>query len=428
MKDHSTPLWRELTATGTESIAITPGAATVPGAFNISGVPAATDNHRNYVQGFWGHLTIVVDPDAAGSAISFDQLYKGMASWRVSSPLLGDVFSPTHTRGAVLGHIIQVLALGYQYPQPARAQIPASTDTDVTIDLFYWLPLSYEVLKKPHETAQWVGFFDGGTMEGVVDAATVYDADYAGAVTKTGTLRAYVEYLPSPDAFLGVPCQWRERRVSGGGSQPIIRNVGGETSLTGIKPGCGLAGLFWLSDAAGIGLGGPDGVDNITSVEIPWRGQQLLRNVDPYFLALRRATRHRVGPIAGAGAAGAALHDGAGWPYTMAATPNGRPGAQASAMFWPIIFPGSEFETSKAQRASGDLPINMNVTAGISAEHRFVTWELLEYTDDQVGRMAVAMLGNEVGLYEPNRKALNDNNPDPAKLRYTRIMFERRAR
>lgn len=425
MRDHTTPLYKELSARGAETVAITPSAATAQAEFVISGVPPATDNHRNYLTGFLVHLQIVVDPDAAGSAVSFDQLYKGMASVSVRSPLFGPVFDATHTRGAVLGHLIQVLAGNYQYPQPARIQIPASTDTDVTIDLYYWVPLSYEFLKKPHETAQWTGFFDGGDLVASVDAATVFDGDYAGAVTKNGVVRAVAEYFPSPDAFLGVPVQWRERQIVGGGGSPVLKGMGMDTHWQGVTQGCGLVALYMLTDAAGIGLGGGDGVDNILSVEIPFRSQLTLRNLDPLFVAQSRAMRGRTGPISGSGAAGVALHAGGGWPFTMAATPNGRPAAQAAAMFLPMIFPGKEFETSKAQRLIGDHQVNFSFTTPVTTIHRFVSMELMEFDPNLVAKAAAAMLGPSYQQYSANRKALGDNPKASKKaLRYTRILFE----
>lgn len=420
MRDHTTPIFQELTSSGSESVSLTPGAARTTGTFNITGIDPVTDGKRNYATGFWGHLNTTLDPDAAGSAVSADKLGKAMASWRVFSPIMGEVFPHNVTRGSVLYHLIQVLALGYHYPQHARAQIPANTDTDVTLDLYYFLPLSYEFLKKPHETAQWVGFFDQGLLEGTLDVSTVFDGDYAGSVLKAPTaLRAWVEYLPSPDNFLGVPTQWRDREISGGGSQPTLVGVGQETQLTGVRPGCGLASLWWLTDATGIGLGGPDGVDNITQYELPWRNQKLVRNLDPVFLSLRRAVGKRVGPVAGLGTT--IIHDGAGWPSTMDSTPNNRPGANSQQMFLPLVHLGTEAETSKFQRVAGNLKVNFTTTAAITNAHRFVSHEFMEFDDVQVDKMFRAM-GIDPQFFAFVRKPLLDNEPNQEKLRYTRIM------
>ena len=420
MRDHTSPIRAELKSAGSESVALTPGTGQQRATFNIVGIDPVTDGKRNYAQAFWCHCTTVVDPDAAGNAINADKLAKVMASLRLQSPLLGEVFPQAHTRGAVLYHIIQVVACGYRYPQAARAQIPASTDTDVTIDLFYLMPLSYETLKKPHETAQWVGFFDQGVLEGTLDVSTILDGDYAGAVLKATTaLRAWVEYLPSPDNSLGVPVQWVDREIAGGGSSPILQGVGQQTQLNGVRPGCGLAWMSWLTDATGIGLGGPDGVDNITAIEIPWRNQKNLRNLDPFFLELRRIVGGRVGPISGLGTT--IMHDGGGWPFTMADTPSNRPAASSQSMFLPIVAMGRDSETSKFQRVQGNLQVNFTVTAAISTSHRFLTCEFMEYDDPQIDRCFRAM-GIDPAFFEYRRKALLDNDPDPEKLRYSRIM------
>ena len=334
MRDHTTPTIQELTSTGSESASVTPGAAQVSSVFNIAGLdPVNALGHRMYAQAFWLHMTTTFDPDAAGSAVNHDKLPKVLASGRLFSPLLGEYFPAKMTRGPVLYHIIGVLASGYQYPQGARTQIPASTDTDVTIDLYFKFPLANEYLKKPHETSFWVGLFDQGALEASCEISTALDGDYAGAVLKTPTtFRAWVVTQASPDIYLGCPVQWRDREVTGGGTQPTLLNVGQETQLTGVKSGCGLAWLSWLTNATGIGMGGPDGTDNLTQVELPWRGQKNVRNLDPFFVALREAAGKRVGPISGIAAA---VHDGGGWPFTMADTPSNRLAASAQSMFLP---------------------------------------------------------------------------------------------
>jgi hypothetical protein len=427
MRDHTTPIVQELTSSGAESVTLVPGSAQVKGTFNITGIDPVTDGKRNYTTGFWGHLSTVVDADAAGNAVSADKLAKCMASWRLFSPIMGEVMPEKHTRGSVLYHMIQVLALGYAYSQHARAQIAANTDADTTIDLFYFLPLSYEFLKKPHETAQWTGFFDQGLLEGSLDTSAVLDGDYTGAVLKATTqLRAWIEYLPSPDIFLGVPVQWRDREIAGGGSQPVLTGVGQETQLTGVRPGCGLAFLAWLTDATGIGLGGPDGVDNITQYELPWRNQKMVRNLDPLFLNLRRAVGGRkVGPTAGTGTT--IMGDGAGWPSTMDATPNNRPGADSQKLCLPLVFPGLDAETSKFQRVNGNLKVNFTTTAAISNAHRFLSCEFMEFEDRQIDTMFRAM-GVQPAHFDYRRKALLDNNPSDEKLRYTRILATPKGR
>jgi hypothetical protein len=421
MRDGTTPFFKELGATGSTALSVTPGSVATPATFNMTGLPPVSpDGQHNYAQAIWCHVQLAFNPDAAGSAVDWDRLYKAVASFRVTSQWLGDVFSPSHTRGVVAGHIIGPLASGYRYPMSARAQIPASTDTTLTVDLYYKLPLSYECLKKPKETAQWVGFFENGIFEVLIGTTTVFDGDYAGAVIEAPiTVRAWMEYEPSPDLYLGVPVQWRERVIAGGGPQTQLMSVGQETNWNGVQAGCGLMWLSWLADPGNLGLGGASSVDNLTSYEAAWRGQQQIQNLDPLFISLRQATRGRVAPIAGLGTT--IMADGGGWPYTMDATPNGRVAGQSTAMFLPLVFPGNEFETSKAQRVLGNLQINSTATSTISNAHRYVSCELMEFTDTQVQRLKVAM-----GIppsFKSGRKSLYDNSIAHEDARYTRILF-----
>lgn len=420
MRDNVTPRFKDLTASGSNTISITPGSAAQSGKFETSGVrPREPNGFLNYITRWWDHMTITLDADAAGTVINWDKLYKGVQSVELLSKDLGTIYAHQHTRGAVLGHIIGPIGLGYEYPQPARTQIPVA-DADTTVDLTYCVPLAHNVLAKPIETAQWAGFFDNGTLETMVAVSTVYDGDYAGLVTKAPcTLRAVAEYISSPDQFLGVPIQWQDREITGGGDSPILRQVGTKTGWEGTTPGCGLLALLWLSDATGIGLNGPDGVDNITTLEIPWLGQENLKNLDGFYFDLRQRA-NRFGPRAGIGAT--IMVDGAAWPTTMAVTTgvDNRPSANAQNLFLGIVMPGKETETSKVPRVLGDLTVNFTHTTAVSSAHRFVSCELMEFSEPQV--IALAARAGFSGSAE--RKQLRQSQVgDAGKLRYTRVMF-----
>lgn len=419
MRQHTTSLFYELSSEGgSKSISITPGSAAQSGKFSISGIAPRVQDMRNYLVRLWPHLFITVDTDAAGNAIVWDKLAKGLQSLEVISPVMGVNYPHFHTLGATLMHLISVVALGYEYPQGARIQIPANADADYDVDLFYVVPFANEFLYDPMETAQWTGFFDGGTIEMRVAPSTIYDGDYAGAVTKTPcTLRCLAETLPSPREFIGVPFQWRRRQIAGGGSSPLLKNVGGETSLNGISPGCGLGGLFWLTDATGMGLGGSDGVDNITSVTMDWRGQKNIQNLDGYYHAIRAHTEKRTSPISLS--ATVPLIDATEWPKSMSATGVNRPSADPQQMFLPLVAPGRELMTSKVQRVLGDLQVDFTSTAAFTNPHEFMTLEFLEFTEDQVNAMAT------LGLFrgQPERKNATGKPGKLGNFRYTAVEF-----
>jgi hypothetical protein len=376
---------------------------------------------RNMMTAFYPHLALTLDTDPAGGPINWDVLAKGVVSMELISPILGNVFPHFHTRGPTLMHLISVIALRYEYPQGARSQIPLNVDADYTVDLFYVLPIAQECLADPMESAQWTGFYDGGTVEIITAANTIYEDVYPGAVTKAPvTLRCLAEAIPVSREYIGVPNQWRRRQIAGGGSSPVLKNVGGETSMNGIAPGCGLAGLFWLTDATGIGLGGPDGVDALTSIALQWRGLKQNQNLDGFFHYVRKAQEKRTSPISGTGVS--PPEDGANWPSTMGATAaqaNGRPSQNSQQMFLPIIAPGRDLETAKLQRVLGDLQIDFNTSPAITAPHEFMSWEFLEFSEAQANALAT------LGLFRGSatRKNINGRPGKPSNFRYTAIEF-----
>lgn len=421
MRNETTGLFKELVATNNETVSITPGAATQVGTFQISSMPPTTAGRRNYLEHVHVGLTVTLDPDAGGGPVRHDQLFKAASNFTLRSPFFGDYYTEQQSRGAVLGLITDVVANGYMMDSPARIEVPANTDSDVTIDVTWTLPFAHEVLEKPSELTQWLGFFEGGIQQTVIAAESVYGTEYPGAVIKAPTtLRAYVEYRPDRDNWIGVPFQWRERQVVNGGNQPILTNMGGETNLHGIQPGAGVPWMCWLGNPTAMGLDGPSNVDNVVSVEVPWRGQMALRNIDGYFKSLRRAMGKRVGPISGLGATIA--HDNSGWPNTQATVHNGRPSANAQALFLPFIHPGKDFKTSKAQRLIGNLPFNFTFTTPVTGTHRFVTWELLEFSPDHLQRLQDAAGWSGLTRFRADLGS-GGRIADEGDLRYTRWLF-----
>jgi hypothetical protein len=426
MRNATTPLSYELTSEGgSKSIAITPGAATQSGRFNIGGIPPRLGDMRVYTTRFFPHLATTLDTDAAGGPIVWDKLSKALVSAELISPVLGTVYPHFHTRGPTLMHLISLVALGYEYPQGARTQIPLDVDADYDVDLFFCMPIAHECLADPLETAQWSGFFDGGTLEMIVAISTIFGTDYAGAVTKTPTtLRCLAEAIPSQREFIGVPFQWRRRSIAGGGTSPQLKNVGGETSLNGISPGAGLAGMWWLTNATGIGLGGNDGVDNITAITLDWRGQKNIQNLDGFFHWQRIATEKRTSPVSLS--LTVPQQDSANWPHAQSSvlqtgtTSPQRPSLDPEAMFLPIVAPGRALQTAKVQRVLGDLQVDLQSTVAFTAPHEFMTFELLEFNETQANALA------QLGLFQgqSTRKQLQPGTGKASNLRYTAIEFQ----
>lgn len=369
MRNHTTPKIHELVSTGGgKNPSVTPSASSPQSVtFTMNSLPVGKDNR------FWYYVTALNlkvsftldQPSSSGSAINADKLWKVLQSVQVQSPLLGQVFSHSNTRGAVLGNIIQPYGFGFG-ALPVRAQI-SSSDGDTTVTLYYRIPFAYEFLRKPHETSPWAGFLEGGTVEAKLDLTTVFDGDSTGAVIEAPTsMRAWLEMIPSPEAVIHTPIHWREHIIPGSTTKFVIQDLGSPDGLQGIdqSKGVGVAFLGMLTDATGIGLSGADGADNITQFDIPWRNQDRVECPDALYVAQFASMGPHKRPKG-------ASHDGGGFPYTIAATPQGNLN-DAQALFVPLIVPGRDTETSKLQTVSGAKEVNFAFTSTPSGSARFV--------------------------------------------------------
>jgi hypothetical protein len=367
MRNHTTPKIHELVSTAGKNPTVTPGASAQSVTFLLNNIPTGKQGKFwYYVTALVLKLVVVVDqPAAGGTAINPDKLWKILQSVQVQCPILGMLFSHANTRGSVLGNLIQAFGFGYSAVH-TRAQI-AAADGDTTVTMYYRIPFAYEFLRKPHETSPWGGFLEGGTVEAKLDVSTILDGDSTGAVTKaTTSFRAWLELIPSPEAVLHTPCHWREHITPGASTRHVIQDMGSPDGLQGTNQakGVGVAVLLNLTDATGIGLSGSDGADNITGFDIPWRDQARVDVPDSSFMAMYahmgafKASRN-------------GTHDGSGFPYTIAATPNGDLN-DAQALVFPLIVPGRDTETSKLQTVAGAKEINFTYTATPSGSNRFV--------------------------------------------------------
>lgn len=377
MRNHTTPHIHELLSTAGKTPPLTPGSSVQTAQFLLNAIP-------NGVPGkFWYYtmcinleLQVTVDqPAMGGTAIDPDKLWKIIQSIQLQTPILGTIYTHNNTRGAVLGNIIQRLGYGFG-AEHLRAQI-AAADGDTLVIQNYRIPLSFECFRKPHETAPWGGFLEGGTFEVKLDVSTVLGSDSTGAVTKAPCqVRAWLEMIPSPEPVLHVPFNFREHILPGSTNKHIIQDMGSPDGLQGTDQqlGAGIVALDYLTDATGIGLLGADGADNFLGFDMPWRNQervdvpQALFSTHTSMVGIRTANKNT-----------ASTHDGAGYPYTLAATPNGLLN-DVQALIVPFVSPGRDLETTKIQTVYGAKEINVQYTAIPSGAARFLgfylyTWE-----------------------------------------------------
>jgi hypothetical protein len=406
MRNHTNPLKWQLSAAGNKAPTYTPGTAEGSAAtFNLQGLPGRTEDMFAMGAAVCIEVSGDLDQESAGnSTVDMDQLYQMVSSIRLRSEVLGELFPAQHTRGAVVGNIIAPVGAGYRIPQTIRSQIP-TTNQDNYFRVLYRLPLAQELFRKPHHHAIWLPLLEGGELEVRMGAASVLGG--AGSL-EVCTIRAWIEYFPIPEAVIPRPVSWREYITPGGSTQHILRNVGGQSGLRGLKSGARLAFLANLGDLAG--LAGSDGPDNFTRLDYPWRGQVSLDAIQAEVYSMLVGIRHAVTP----GGAGTSTTNQWAWPYRVGLAPDPStadvPTNSANLLFLPMVFPGNDAELTKLQKVAGDLVCNYGYTATPSGSSRFVSCEVGDYTDDMKEEI-MRLMGRDPNLHALAKKTLNKNNP-----------------
>jgi len=415
MKVFTTPKIHELVSTAGKNPSVTPSASSVQTAqFLLNTLPTGkAGRFWYYVQSLVVKMvTTVTQAGGAGSVINPDKLWKVLASVAVQSPILGELFPHRNTRGAVLGNIIQPITMGYN-SFPLNAQIAAANGS-TTITLFYRIPFACEFLKKSHETSPWTGLLEGGTLEVKCDLNSVLSADSTGVTIAAPTnFRAWLELQPQPEAVIHTPMHWREYLLPGSTTRHQLLDMGAPDGLKGIdiSKGAGLAFLGLLHNPTGLGLAGATTFDTITGVDVPWRDQDRIDAPDALVAALY-ASKKRMVLSGNGGVKGTTIANDFGYPYSInqgnsADFANAGDGGASGLMFFPIVSPGYEMETSKLQSVKGARDVNITYSATPSGQQRFLAQEFPVFDEGFSEGLKDLLLGGHVPGATLEPKTLN---------------------
>jgi hypothetical protein len=415
MKVFTTPKIHELVSTAGKNPSVVPSASGVQTAtFLLNTLPTGkAGRFWYYVQALLVKMSVVVtQAGGAGSVINPDKLWKCLASVGVQTPILGELYPHRNTRGAVLGNIIQTLGMGYQ-AFPLNAQV-AAANGNTTVTLFYRIPFAMEILKKSHETSPWTGMLEGGTVEVKCDLNSVLSADSTGVtIAAPCNFRAWLELQPQPEAVIHTPAHWREYLLPGSTTRHQLLDMGSPDGLKGvdISKGAGLAFLGLLHNPTGLGLGGATTFDTITGVDVPWRDQDRIDAPDA-FLASLYAMKKRSVSSGGGGVKGTTIGNDFGFPYSIAQGnsadfANAGDGGASGLMYFPIVNPGYEIETSKLQSVKGARDINITYSATPAGQQRFLSLEFPVFDEGFSEGLKDLLLGGHVPGATLGPKTLN---------------------
>lgn len=427
MRNHTTPKVWELVSQQGKNPTITPGTGVTPVQFLLNALPTAKDNK------FWYYATtlwvkvvanITIPTDTTFTGTSSDYLWQIMSSMQVQTPILGQLFSHSNTRGAVLGNIIQYMGFGYN-ALPNVGNVGAGGAT-FNVCLYYRLPFSYEFLRKPHETSPWVGFLESGTVEIKIAPSTcLQNGVHPGATVNSVNLRCFLEMIPSPEAVIHTPVHWREHITPGNSPKHVITDMGSPDGLQGIDQsrGVGLASLMGLCGGIETGLTEDSTTqhlaNNYLAFDVPFRDQGRVDVPEQPFLALFEQmgnNRKVTGP--------AAASDGVSFPYlTNAPVPDGvtTPFNSPYSLIFPVVMPARDQETSKFQTVAGAKEMNFQYTTTPVASSRWVGCYFPQFDEQFAMSLAARINPNAAGAL--TAKTLNKQAGGVrgvGKLAYTR--------
>jgi hypothetical protein len=383
--------YQQLKATNGDAVSITPAAAAQVTSFRFDNIDTKLGTAWLYAEKI--RLWIEVNFDQAamgGSAVQADQLYRVLSSIQLKTDDLGTVYGPGDLNGPALGLIAQVISNRYALPLQPRTAI-ASSDGDTTVVLPIEIPLAHRCFYKGHQTGIWNGFLKrGGQLDVTWGSSTCYDAVSTGAVIKATTrIRAELVYTAEQEARPPMIWHWRMRNTPGGETKHTIRNVCQGAGITGASGTGKIAFLGYLADVNG--LGGADGVDNITRVYPRDRGQPSHNLTTPFFGPaswltdfVEEVRARNILPVA----------VGQTYPFGLGTQVETQPNV-ATAYFLPYFWPHVEGQqVSKLQEWSGDYYIEHDYTATPSGQAQWLSLELSYLTPTQ----EEFLMGERMGL------------------------------
>jgi hypothetical protein len=356
-------------AGGGDFPSLTPGSPTV---WNLNTIPLFQGNLANYVPALAVTITGTLNQiGGSGVRIPFDGLYRILIeSLEVRNAWHGSPMSPQHVKGAMLP-IIEQMAAGYRLFSRKRGFFPAAAAA-YPFSFSFPVPLSIGLGAKPHHTSQLAALYKEAQFSLQTAQAAILTALSPGATVTALQARCSAILLPEPELRVGPVMEWIDYQVAATAGQVNvpIQSFGNNSQLTKMEKGSGLFYFGLLTSNQG--LPGPFLPENITRLNVPWRGQYDTGHMQPYIAQqiLAMGNQRQIGSAADQGAA-TALSDTGNFPYTAALDQVGASELQG-LLAVPLVVPTTELELSKLQVVDGDESFNAQLSSGPSG-----TWHML---------------------------------------------------
>lgn len=362
--------WPLSAAGGGDNPALSPGSPTV---FNCNTIPLYQDRMAYYVPALIVTITgILTQAGGTGVRQSYDALARILIdSLEVRNAWHGSPVSPQYVKGAMLP-ILEQLTCGYRTMARKRGFFPAANGA-YSFSYSFPVPLSLGLGQKPHHTAQLAAFYKEAQLSLQIAPTSVLTALSPGATLSSLAARASAVLLPEPELRMGPIVEYVDYQVAATSGQVAvpIQSFGNNTQLTKTEKG---AGVFYFGLLTGnFGLPGPFSPENVTRLNVPWRGQTDTGHMVPYISQqILGMGNQRIIGSASDQAAALALSDASNFPYTPGNDPSNSTTEAANLLAFPIVAPADQLEVTKVQVVDGDEQINVTLSSGPSG-----TWHML---------------------------------------------------
>jgi len=376
--------WFLNAAGGGDNPAMVQGATTT---FNLNTVPLFQDRMANYIPACEVTITgILTQSGGTGVRQPFDALARVLVdSLEVKNAWYGAPVSPQHVKGAYIPLIEQILC-GYRAPSRKRGFFPAANGA-YSFSYTFLVPLSIGLGQKPHHSSQLAAFYKEAQLNVNVAAASVLTALSPGASLSSLAARCSAILVPEPELRLGPIVEFIDYQAAASTGQTgiPIQSFGNTTQTTKTEKGAGLVSFHLLT--SNFGLPGAFLPENVTRLNVPWRGQNDTAHIVPYLTQqlLAMGNQRVIGSVTDQASANA-LSDMGSFPYVPGTDHSNSTNELTGLLGLPVVAPADQLETSKVQVVNGDEQINLTLSSGPSGTHHMLachlrSWQQAAYVD-----------------------------------------------
>lgn len=347
-----------------------------PTVFNLNTIPLFQGVLANYVPALLCTISGTFNQiGGSGVRTPFDSLYRILVeSLEVRNAWHGSPISPQYVKGSMMP-IIEQLSGGYRTFARKRGVFPAAAAA-YPFSFTFPVPLSIGLGSKPHHTAQLAALYKEAQFSLQVAQASVLTALSPGATLTGLQARCSAILLPDPELRVGPVVEFVDYQVAATAGQVNIpiQSFGNNSQLTKMDKGAGLFYFGMLTQNGG--LPGAFQPENITRLNVPWRGQTDTGHMPPYVVAqiLAMGNSRPIGTAQDQGAAGA-VSDFLNFPYVAGYDAVGASELQG-LLAVPIVTPGADLELSKLQVVDGDESLNAQFSSGPSGTHHMLAGQI----------------------------------------------------